>query len=209
MELYICVYVTIVYCTIFFQLVSSLAAKANYASPDQVIPSDRKKRLTREESYTSPPPPRPVPRTSLSDYDPVPSPRQITTYADQQGMGELEAILPEGYASSEIDDVIESGDDLRQHSTCTSSPSPPPLPTISTNVSGGDTVSEFPPPPSPTSLENFATAASASMAVVPYTSSTELVPVTQKSNASDFSYLWMHGSTESNNGGEIKEGKLY
>lgn len=188
---------------------SSLAAKANYASPDQMMPSDRRRRLTREESYTSPPPPRPLPRTSLSDYDPVPSPRQITTYTDNQGMGELEASLPGGDAASEIDDVIESGDALGQYSSGTSSPSPPPLPNISTTISGGDTVSEFPPPPSPTSLESFATvhtAASTSMAVVPHTSSTGLA--TQKSNASDFSYIWMHGSTDSNNDG-IKDSKSY
>lgn len=199
----------LVYCTIFFQLVSSLAAEANYASPDQMTPSDRRKRLTREESYTSPPPPRPLPRTSLPDYDPVPSPRQITTIADKQGLGEIEALVPGGDATPEIDNVVECSDASGQQSTRTSSPSPPPLPTVSTSVSG-DAVSEFPPPPSPTSLESFAiadTAASTSGAVVPYRSSTDIV--TQKSNDSDFSYIWMHGSADSKNGGGIKVGKLY
>ncbi|KAK3867592.1 hypothetical protein Pcinc_026947 [Petrolisthes cinctipes] len=192
-------------------LVSALAAEMNYACPGQTMPSQRRRKLTREESYTFPPPPLPLPRTSLSNYDPVPSPRQVFPDAHKQGNpGVFEYLVPGEAATPEIDEVIETTETenaMGQLSTCTHTPSPPPPPppTFSRSVSGGDIISEFPPPPSPISLRNFAsvdTAASTSMALVPYTRNIE---PQMRSNASDFHYIWMHGSTDSNNAGGINK----
>ncbi|KAK4319019.1 hypothetical protein Pmani_009998 [Petrolisthes manimaculis] len=194
-------------------LVSALAAEMNYACPGQMIPSERRK-LTREESYTFPPPPLPLPRTSFSNYDPVPSPRQVFPDAQKLGNpGVFEYLVPGKAATPEIDEVIkttETENAMGQLSTCTPTPSPPPPPlppppTLSQAVLGGDTISEFPPPPSPISLRNFAsvdTAVSTSMALVPYTSNIE---PQMRSNTSDFHYIWMHGSTDSTNAGGINK----